>query len=104
MKIWRFHPEVAAEIESTARWYERERLGLGVRFALTVDAVIESLQAMPTHGIAVREMPEALQVRRVLLPRFPHAIVYVEREEEYFVVAVTHLRREPGYWFPRVDE
>ena len=42
-KTWRFHSEVAEEVEATARWYEKERAGLGVEFALAVNAVIATL-------------------------------------------------------------
>ena len=104
MKTWRFHREVAEEIESTARWYERERRGLGVGFALMIDAVIEKLQEMPRLGSPMPDVPRELRVRRALLPRFPHAVVYVEHEDEYVIVAITHLRREPGYWLTRIDE
>src|SRR6185312_8001366 len=50
-----------------------ERRGLGVDFALMVDAVIEKLQEMPTLGTPMPDVPRELRARRVLLPRFPHA-------------------------------
>jgi hypothetical protein len=43
-----------------------------------------------------------LGVRRFLLPRFPFAIGYVVEGETITVLAVTHLRRRPGYWLRRV--
>lgn len=103
-KTWRFHPEVAEEVEATARWYEKERLGLGVDFALTVNAVIATLKEMPSLGSPIRDTTANRQIRRVFLPRFPHAIVFVERDSEYFVLAVPHLRRDPDYWRARLDD
>ena len=103
-KTWRFHPEVAAEVEATARWYEKERTGLGVEFALTVNAVIATLKEMPSLGSPIADAHRSRRIRRVFLPRFPHAIVFVERSDEYFVLAVSHLRRQPDYWRERLDD
>jgi plasmid stabilization system protein ParE len=103
-KTWRFHPDVASELEDAARWYEKQRAGLGIDFALTVLSVIDTLQAMPTLGSPLVDMPTKETVRRIFLPRFQHAVVFVERPDEYFVVGVPHLRREPGYWLKRLDE
>lgn len=103
-KTWRFHSEVATEIESAARWYEEQRPGLGVEFALAVSAVIDKLEAMPSLGSPMRDLTTNGMVRRVFLPRFQHAIVFVERRDEYFVIGVPHLRRAPGYWLTRLNE
>jgi len=37
-------------------------------------------------------------------PRFPFAIVFVELDDHYLVVAVAHLKRKPGYWLTRLGE
>lgn len=103
-KPWRFHPAVASEVEDASRWYEEQRDGLGIDFALTVLSVIDTLEAMPTLGSPMRDLPTNETVRRIFLPRFQHAVVFVERPNEYFVVGVPHLRREPGYWLARLDE
>jgi len=33
--------------------------------------------------------------------RFPFAVLYSESDEELFILAVMHLRREPNYWAHR---
>jgi len=45
---------------------------------------------------------EGVVIRRALLARFPHAILYVEMPAEIRVVAFAHLRPRPGYWLHRV--
>jgi hypothetical protein len=40
--------------------------------------------------------------RRVLLPRFPYALVLDAREHMRLVVAVAHFKRRPNYWRRRV--
>lgn len=41
-------------------------------------------------------------VRRVLITRFPYAIVFVEVDGEIRVIAVMHGRQRPGYWMRRL--
>ena len=40
--------------------------------------------------------------RHFWLP-FPHAIIYVDRPDEVFIVAVSPFKRDPGYWWERLD-
>jgi plasmid stabilization system protein ParE len=44
----------------------------------------------------------SFNVRRFLLDRFEHAVVYVLLDEEIVIIAVHHQRRRPGYWKPRL--
>lgn len=100
MKRWRFHRAALAEVEGTARWYERERAGLGDEFVVALDDVLARLER---GEIATSPVPEDPRARRVFLQRFPHAVVFVDSGEECFVLAVAHLRRSPGYWVERMD-
>lgn len=43
-----------------------------------------------------------LGVRRMLLHKFPYAVVYLTSGEEILVVAFAHCRRNPGYWRDRM--
>lgn len=40
----------------------------------------------------------------MLTNRFPFTIIYVEREQEFLVIAVAHTSRKPGYWKNRLLE
>jgi hypothetical protein len=42
-------------------------------------------------------------VRRILLERFPYAVIVLCRPEETVVVAVAHTRRRPLYWLERLN-
>ena len=42
-----------------------------------------------------------LGIRRVLVHRFPFAVLYAENDGGLLVLAVMHLRREPNYWAHR---
>jgi ParE toxin of type II toxin-antitoxin system, parDE len=41
-------------------------------------------------------------VRRCVLHRFPHLVIYRHKPEEILVVAVSHARRKPFYWLERL--
>jgi hypothetical protein len=44
-------------------------------------------------------------VRRALVgPRFPYSVVYLEDEDEIWVLAVAHAKRRPGYWRGRLKK
>lgn len=40
---------------------------------------------------------------RVIRLPFPHALIYVDRPDEVFIVAVSPFKRDPGYWRDRLD-
>ncbi len=55
----------------------------------------------------IAEQPDAWHplgkdLRRILLKRFPYAIIYRVRAEEIVIIAYAHLRRRPGYWRSRL--
>ena len=101
MKPWRFHQEVPEEIDQTARWYESNRPGLGADFLIVLREVVSSLE----EGSAVSSpAPEDPRARRILLPRFPFGVVFVEAEDAFVIVAVAHHKRRPGYWSSRVGK
>ena len=94
--------EALRELARAARWYERERAGLGNELIDVIEGVLDALpsgtqQALPTPGI-----PNEQRVRRVLVERFPCAVVFVETDAAFHVVAVAHLKRRPRYWSGRL--
>lgn len=42
-------------------------------------------------------------VRRCLLGRFPHGVLYVLLQDEVVILAIMHLKRKPGYWKQRLN-
>ena len=93
---FRFHPAAEAELTEAAEWYEARRAGLAADFVDTVRVKIFDLLDAPQRWRLVNG------TRRVLLGRFPFAIVYRELEgDEIEIVAVAHLKRRPKYWSRR---
>jgi toxin ParE1/3/4 len=34
---------------------------------------------------------------------FPYAVIYVEQTDRIWILAIMHMKRQPGYWKNRVD-
>ena len=92
-----FHPEAEDEFISAARFYEDQTTGLGLDFIRTVQSSYERLLEFPRSG-----MPFGRRLRRVLVPKFPYGLLYRVEPDRIYIVAVTHLRRRPGYWRHRL--
>lgn len=100
----RFHDEALAEIRSAAGWYDRQRRELGEEFLDALHVRLTQLLGAPTLAGRLPGAPAELPVRRVLLSRFPYAVVFVEAEDVIRVIAVMHGKRKPGYWLERLKK
>jgi plasmid stabilization system protein ParE len=40
--------------------------------------------------------------RRVQLKKFPYFIVYLDWQDEVYIVAAAHAKRRPGFWANRI--
>lgn len=92
-----FHPEALAELERAKAWYDGQRPGLGESFFQEITAAISRIQEAPNTWPAYGQ-----GTRCFLVHRFPFAVIYSQRSNGLFVVAVMHLKRRPGYWQSRL--
>jgi toxin ParE1/3/4 len=91
-----FRPNAATELTEAWDWYEARREGLGDEFATCIEAAIA--QAARTPDVNPRVHGE---VRRALVRRFPYGVFYLIEGQALLVLAVAHVRRQPGYWLAR---
>ena len=85
------------EFLAALEYYEAESPGLGAAFIDDVEHATSLISSFPSLG-----SPGLDGTRRVHLRRFSFALVYLERPELIWVVALEHHRRMPGYWLDRV--
>lgn len=85
------------EMLEAAAYYESQATGLAECFIAEVQHAVQSITENPKSGKVIRG-----QVRRRLIHRFPFGILYRIESEEIIIVAVMHLRRQPGYWADRI--
>ena len=93
-----FDLEAQREVGAAKRYYNQQREGLGEEF---LDSVRDGLRR-------VRDQPEScpiehLDIRRLVLRRFPYKLLYTVQADHVFVVAVAHQHRNPGYWTDRLS-
>jgi len=93
----RFHPEAAAEFNEAGRYYAQIDHELGIRFYYEIEQLIGEVCTDPQR---FRKFdPPA---RRHLSGNFPYAVIYLDKPEDIWIVAVMHFKQQPGYWKKRL--
>ncbi len=92
----RFHDAAREEYLESYLWYFERGIHIAATFEHEVDLALQ----------AILEKPEQWPVytgkwRRILLRRFPFAIIYKQADTLITVIAVMHTSRRPGYWKAR---
>ena len=92
------HPEADEEFAAAVRYYSDISPELSVRFYLEMERLLREACANPKWFWQFD--PPA---RRHLSGDFPYAVVFLEKPEHIWVVAVMNMKRRPGYWRGRLD-
>jgi plasmid stabilization system protein ParE len=92
-----FHPSAIAEAKAAHAWYAQRNERAAAGFLAELDHAVELIAAGPERWPVHR-----LGTRRLVLRRFPFAIVYRLAGEFVLVLAIAHTRRRPGYWRGRL--
>jgi toxin ParE1/3/4 len=87
------HGAAERELADAAEYYEAASSGLGHAFLDDVESAIEHIRSYPESGHLLNQA-----VRRVLLRRFPYAVMYSSESQEIRILAIASLRRRPFYW------
>ncbi len=85
------------ELRHAAEHYAAIDPALGRRFYDAIERLIQDVRVRPT---AFRTFAPPAQ--RHFGPRFPYAIVYLNRPDHVWIVAVMHFRQRPSYWTDRL--
>jgi len=90
------HPAAVTEAAAARRWYAERDPEIGDAFMVALDSAV----ALISNG-ALRWPAYVHQTRRLLMRRFPFALIYRVSTDNVLVLAVAHQRRRPGYWATR---
>ena len=93
----RLHPEADEEFAAAVRYYSEISPELGVRFYQEMERLLREACTDPERFWEFD--PPA---RRHLSGDFPYAIIFIEKPEHVWVVAVMHMKRRPSYWRGRL--
>ncbi|HSI52002.1 MAG TPA: type II toxin-antitoxin system RelE/ParE family toxin [Ideonella sp.] len=89
-------PDAETEIAGAFQWY-RERNPLAAE-AFRTEA-LDCIDALANSAEKWKKDDD--DTRHCLLRRFPYTVFYEIEGAVVFVLAVSHQRREPGYWRDR---
>ena len=99
MKPYLLHREAERELDAAMAYYEQQRRGLGLELLAEVEHATQLIQkfseAWPLHVASGH--------RKVVLPRFPFVLYYLEIADVIWINAVAHAKRAPFYWRERVN-
>ena len=90
--------EARADLEQIVDYYERQGAGLGAKFAIEFNQVVDRIGRYPHGWTRVSR-----RSRRCLFNKFDYGAFYRIRGEVAYVYAVWHLARRPG-WKTREDD
>jgi hypothetical protein len=91
-----FHPEAAAELQSSLVWYRERSVTAASAFLASVRQALADIERTPD-----RWPPDSYGFRALRLRNYPFQIVYRETSRGQRVVAVAHTARHPDYWRDR---
>jgi plasmid stabilization system protein ParE len=92
------HPEADEEFAEAVRYYSDISPGLGARFYREMERLIRDICSNPAR---FRKFdPPA---RRHFGRDFPYAIIFLDKAESIWIVAIMHMKRCPGYWRERIE-
>jgi plasmid stabilization system protein ParE len=96
--IWRLIIEAQAEAEilEAASWYGRRREAARRAFLDDVAVSSAAIEHNPLQYQIIRG-----RVRRVMVGRFPYALLYSVMGEDVVVTVCTHSSRDPKRWQSR---
>jgi toxin ParE1/3/4 len=88
-----FHNDAEDEFYASIKYYNNERPGLGFEFANEINNTMHRISLYPDTWSFVSK-----NVRKCPVNCFPYALLYSQHDNKIIIIAVMHLRREPGYW------
>jgi plasmid stabilization system protein ParE len=91
------------EAEAQAAYYlERAGSAVALKFVAELEAIYRGLAETRLVGVNHPRVKFRLPIKRVLMDRFPFAVVFFIEADVVRIVAVEALRRRPGYWRSRL--
>ena len=97
MKPHIFHPEADEEYVRAVQYYADIALELGIRFHKEIERLIREVCADPER---FRRFDPPAQ--RHFSFDFPYAVIFLDKPDCIWIVAVMHMKRRPGYWRERI--
>lgn len=87
------------ELAEAAAWYAERSATAAADCAAAIVGALERVQQAP-HTFTSDTWDS--RAKRLVLPGFPYAVIFVDKPNAVHIVAIAHAKRRPGYWQGRV--
>ena len=95
-RIRRYHPSVADDLSAATAYYDEISADLGNRFRASVRGRLRDAAERPeSFGRLQNEM------RVAMLDRFPHVMIFENRDKHIAILGVFHAASDQKGWFDR---
>ena len=94
-----FHPGASEDYAAAFAWYYSRGSALASDFEREIERAIRLISQNPLRWPRFDE-----QRRRLIIRKFPYAIIYEPYGEQVIILAVAHGKRKPYYWRERATQ
>lgn len=98
----RIHPQAQEEIESARVYLESQRPGWGGHLLTEISQALQSANENRDHCPLLETLPDGTPFRRLRLHRFRYLLIFLELDSQLTLIAFSHTKRRPHYWFSRI--
>ncbi|QLQ09781.1 MAG: type II toxin-antitoxin system RelE/ParE family toxin [Nocardioidaceae bacterium] len=101
----RWDPGALDDLRSGYDWYEARELGLGRELTAEIQVILAQSVGHPFLAKKYEHpnFPAEPEVRKIQLSRFDeYGLVYAIVDDVFWVLAIAHAKRKPGYWIDRL--
>lgn len=92
-----WHQDAKDEADLAAAFYKEQQSGLEQRFLDNLEEALHRVQRQPLLYRTIS--PE---IRKCKIKQFPLAIIFRLKADCIEIIAIMHVRRNPGYWATRI--
>ena len=94
-----YHPSAIAEYKHALSYYKERSLSAVLSFQEQYEKIEEQIQMFPLSGNS-----EDKEYYRRYLRDFPYTLIYKQKENIVYILAVAHQRQHPDYWKDRMKD
>jgi plasmid stabilization system protein ParE len=91
------HPLADEEASEAYDYYEQRDVRVAERFKKELERCLAAIEVRP-----LMFQTHLLRTRRCVMRKFPFLVIFQETSSSWFVIAVAHCKRKPGYWKRRM--
>jgi toxin ParE1/3/4 len=90
------HPAADRDYQDAFAWYAKQDLHAALQFETAIEQSLERIALDPGVGIRLDDSHYFYRLKR-----FPYLVIYRVSDQQIWIVAFSHYRRDPTYWHGR---